>query len=139
MMMELGKSAGIRAHSKRFVRQHAPQKSQRVWGARVFRAFELIRLADSFIHTHFVIRCCQSYPTGASFAPMNQDDSAPVAQRYFPAALKPWEALFLAAFAASIVSAACWQSHKSYLNNDELLTATLAANPDFGAMWNTVR
>src|ERR1043166_1514298 len=46
-------------------------------------------------------------------------------ERCFTAPLRIWEFVFLFVFAAGIIGAACWQSSKSYLSNDELVTAAI--------------
>ena len=59
-------------------------------------------------------------------------------ERRFHGPLKIWEFLFLFALTISIIAAACWQSSKQYLNNDELCTALLVANPRFSEMWSAI-
>src|ERR1043166_722199 len=60
-------------------------------------------------------------------------------ERCFTAPLRIWEFVFLFVFAAGIIGAACWQSSKSYLSNDELVTAVVVSNPHFSEMWNAIR
>ena len=60
-------------------------------------------------------------------------------ERRFQEPVRAFELIFLLAFVAGILAAACWQSSKNYFNNDELVTAVLVRNPSFSEMWSTIR
>jgi hypothetical protein len=65
---------------------------------------------------------------------MNPEMSVESAGRASRQRIALWELFFLLVFSAAVAGAAVWQSHKTYLNNDELVTAVVVAEPSYGAM-----
>jgi len=53
--------------------------------------------------------------------------------------MRPWEFIFLIAFASGILITYYWQSGKQYLSNDELVTAVVVNNSSFSEMLKAIR
>ena len=65
--------------------------------------------------------------------------ASPASERRFEGRMRPWEFVFLIAFASGILITYYWQSGKQYLSNDELVTAVVVNNSSFSEMLKAIR
>src|ERR1043165_5765920 len=60
-------------------------------------------------------------------------------ERFFESPMRGWEWLFLGLLTLCLLGASWAQSHREYLGHDELFTAILVSNPNYGEMVQTIR